>query len=109
MPAAGNPGDKPRGGWELWLELQHEVLGISLRANVGLGQLGQPWLAGWLVDWLERLTEHLPSAVKVERESNKWRSLVPLTLEKVPAVPFLFGRCCRGGKWISFPYSLGAL
>ena len=62
-----------------------------------------------LASWLERLDHVSSYATKKDGEDHKWHSLISLTLERVPAVPLTFGTCSKVNKWISSPYSLGAL
>lgn len=71
---------------------------------LGLGHTGNA-----LPDQLEYLDFALASAVRVEEECSKLCSLVPLSLERGPEIPLLFGRCSRVSEWISFLYSLGTL
>lgn len=76
---------------------------LELVLASGLGCAGAA-----LEDWLECLYRVFVWAIKGEG-TKKWCSLVPLTLERVLAVPCPFGIYSRVSECVSFMYSLYAL
>ena len=91
---------------------------------MGVGASGVPH-QGHSIEWLEVMWARGPGPNRLAGQLECWTLPLPMwsrkevmwkmvltglpTLETVPAVPFLFGGCCKVSKWIPFTYSLVAL